>query len=109
MAKQDSGKAYKQNLQDANQFARNLKDEMMNLEGVSESTRKKMAEMAGELKGQVDISDKINTLIQERNSFIEEEVKNGRIVSDKALEYLDTEIELLKKEKEIKKRSIRER
>ena len=101
MAKQDSGKAYKQNLQDANQFARNLKDEMMNLEGVSESTRKKMAEMAGELKGQVDISDKINTLIQERNTFIEEEVKNGRIVSDKALEYLDTEIELLKKEKEI--------
>jgi len=101
MAKKDSGKAYKQNLQDANQFARNLKDEMMNLEGVSESTRKKMAEMAGELKGQVDISDKINTLIQERNAFIEEEVKNGRVVSDKALEYLDTNIEILKNQKEI--------
>ena len=101
MAK-ESGKEIKNNLQEANKFARNLKEEFLALDGISDVTKGKMAKMTDSLRMQADIGDQLNALIQERQSFIEEEVKNGRIISDKALEILDTEIELLEKKKEQK-------
>lgn len=101
MAK-ESGKEIKNNLQEANKFARNLKEEFLALDGISDVTKGKMAKMTDSLRMQADIGDQLNALIQERQAFIEEEVKNGRIISDKALEILDTEIELLQKRKEQK-------
>ena len=101
MAK-DSGKEIKNNLQEANKFARNLKEEFLALDGISDVTKGKMAKMTDSLRMQANIGDQLNALIQERQDFIEEEVKNGRIISDKALEILDTEIELLEKKKEQK-------
>jgi len=98
----ESGKEIKNNLQEANKFARNLKEEFLALDGISDVTKGKMAKMTDSLRMQADIGDQLNALIQERQSFIEEEVKNGRIISDKALEILDTEIELLEKKKEQK-------
>ena len=101
MAK-ESGKEIKNNLQEANKFARNLKEEFLALDGISDVTKGKMAKMTDSLRMQADIGDQLNALIQERQAFIEEEVKNGRIISDKALEILDTEIQLLEKRKEQK-------
>jgi len=98
----ESGKEIKNNLQEANKFARNLKEEFLALDGISDVTKGKMAKMTDSLRMQADIGDQLNALIQERQAFIEEEVKNGRIISDKALEILDTEIELLEKRKEQK-------
>lgn len=95
-----SGKEIKDNLQEANKFARNLKEEFLALDGISDVTKRKMAKMTDSLRMQADIGDQLNALIQERQAFIEEEVKNGRIISDKALEILDTEIKLLEKKKE---------
>jgi hypothetical protein len=98
----ESGKEIKNNLQEANKFARNLKEEFLALDGISDVTKGKMAKMTDSLRMQADIGDQLNALIQERQDFIEEDVKNGRIISDKALEILDTEIELLEKKKEQK-------
>jgi hypothetical protein len=96
----DSGKQYRDNLEQSQKFARNLKEEFLALDGISDSTKKKMGSIADSLKMQSDISGQLTTLIQERNTFIEEALKNNDDISDKALEILDTEIQLLEKKKE---------
>ena len=95
----ESGKQYRDNLLEANEYARNLAQELLQVDGISESTRKKMSKMAEAMKGQADIGDQLNTLIQERQTFIENEVAAGRTISDKALERVDAEIALLQKAK----------
>lgn len=95
----ESGKQYRDNLLEANEYARNLAQELLQVDGISESTRKKMSKMAEAMKGQADIGDQLNTLIQERQTFIDNEVAAGRRISDAALERVDAEIALLQKAK----------
>ena len=94
-----SGKEVEDSIRESRNFARNLKEEFLALDGISNSTKKKMSSIAESLKTQNNISGQLNTLVQERDEFIEKEVKAGRSISKKALEILDTEIELLKKKK----------
>ena len=94
-----SGADYEKELRSANDYARNLAKEFMELDGISESTRKKMAAMSLEMKGQADIGDQLNTLIAQRQKFIEDEIAAGHTISKAALGRLDSEIKLLEKAK----------
>lgn len=98
MAEQ-SGAQYEAELRAANEYARNLSKELLEVEGISDRTRKKMSKMADAMKGQADIGDQLNTLIAERQKFIDEEVSNGRVISKTALARIDNEIRLLEKAK----------
>jgi hypothetical protein len=83
-------------------LSNNLADEFMRMNNISESTKQKMKDIVGSLKGQADISDQITSLVQARDEFIENEVAAGRRISKNAIARLDAEIELLKlKEKQI--------
>jgi len=95
----DDGLKYNKELREANQYARSLSEEFLNLDNVSKRVSGKMAEMATAMKGQADIGDQLNTLIQERNKFIEEEAALGNSVSTNAIKRLDTEIKILEKAK----------
>jgi hypothetical protein len=96
------GKDYIKQLEDARSLSNNLADEFMRMNNISESTKQKMKDIVGSLKGQADISDQITSLVQARDEFIENEVAAGRRISKNAIARLDAEIELLKlKEKQI--------
>ena len=96
------GKDYLKQLEDARSLSNNLADEFMRINNISESTKQKMKDIVGSLKGQADISDQITSLVQARDEFIENEVAAGRKISKNAIARLDAEIELLKlKEKQI--------
>jgi len=96
------GKDYLKQLEDARSLSNNLADEFMRMNNISESTKQKMKDIVGSLKGQADISDQITSLVQARDEFIENEVAAGRKISKNAIARLDAEIELLKlKEKQI--------
>ena len=96
------GKDYLKQLEDARSLSNNLADEFMRINNISESTKQKMKDVVGSLKGQADISDQITSLVQARDEFIENEVAAGRKISKNAIARLDAEIELLKlKEKQI--------
>lgn len=90
---------YNEELRDANSYARNLSQEFLQIDNISARVRDKMAAMANEMKGQADIGDQLNTLIKERNKFIEEEAALGYSVSSNAIKRLDAEINLLEKAK----------
>lgn len=96
------GKDYLKQLEDARSLSNNLADEFMRINNISESTKQKMKDIVGSLKGQADISDQITSLVQARDEFIENEVAAGRKISKNAIARLDAEIELLKlKEKQL--------
>ena len=90
---------YDEELRDANSYAEKISQEFLQINNISTRVRDKMAAMANEMKGQADIADQLKTLIEERNKFIEEEVKLGNSVSSNAIERLDAEISLLEKAK----------
>jgi hypothetical protein len=99
MADKDSGKRYEDDLRESAQFARDLKSELSNIDGISTSTQSKMEAIANSIETQTDYGAQLTDLIKKRNEFIEDEVKNGRIISELALEQLDYTIELVKLKK----------
>ena len=101
-----SGKQLKEELLAAREFASNLADVLQNeVAGAAASTGEKAKEIADSLKGQVDTSDKLSTLVQQRNDYVKEQVKLGRIVNQNLVDALDTEIELLEQLKEHEEKS----
>tara|TARA_R110000803_G_scaffold44631_2_gene94379 strand:- start:220 stop:2718 length:2499 start_codon:yes stop_codon:yes gene_type:complete len=100
MKESDSGKAYKDNLQEANKYARDLKKELSEIDGISGSTKDKLGGIADSLKGQTSVSAQLTALIQQRNSFIEDSVAKNKSISDIALETMDTNIKLLELKEE---------
>ena len=96
MADKDSGKRYEDDLRESAQFARDLKSELLNIDGISTSTQSKMEAIANSIETQTDYGAQLTDLIKKRNEFIEDEVKNGRIINELALEQIDYTIELVK-------------
>ena len=103
MADKDSGKRYEDDFREAAQFARDLKSELSNIDGISTSTQSKMEAIANSIETQTDYGAQLTDLIKERNEFIEDEVNGGRIISENALEQIDYAIELVKLKERQKK------
>jgi len=59
------------------------------------------AKLSNELKGQTDLANQISTLESERNNYISENVKKGRILNKGLLAQLDNEIEILKTKEKV--------
>ena len=103
MADKDSGKRYEDDLRESAQFARDLKSELLNIDGISTSTQSKMEAIANSIETQTDYGAQLTDLIKKRNEFIEDEVKNGRIINESALEQIDYTIKLVKLKERQKK------
>jgi hypothetical protein len=96
-----SGKQLKEDLLAAREFAADLGNVLQNeVAGAAKSTQEKAQEIADSLKGQVDTSAKLGTLVQQRNDYIKEQIALGRIINQNLVDALDTEIKMLEELKE---------
>ena len=99
MAEQ-TGKQYAENMKNARDYANDLGAILQNqVAGAAKSTQQAAADMANSLKGQVSAADKLSTLTQQRNEYIDAQVAAGKFINQGLIKQLDTQIKLLAQQK----------
>jgi len=94
---EDSGKL-EENLRNSRNYAKDLSNILASeVAGNTRTTVDLVAQINEQLKNSSDSSTQLNTLIQNRNSYIEEQVRLGRFINQSLVDQLDSQIALLEK------------
>jgi hypothetical protein len=93
----DSGKL-EDGFRDARNYAKDLSDILANqVAGNAKTTKDLVYQINSELKNTTDNSSQLNTLVQSRNSYLQQQVKLGLFVNKGLVNQLDSQIALLEK------------
>ena len=87
----------------AKDYAKMLGDELTKSKRVGKDTAAFAEKLTKELMGQVDVSDQINTIVQQRQDYVEEMAKQGKNINMTLLKTLDLELQVLKAQQEQEK------
>jgi len=90
-----NSKDLKDELLGARDFARDLANSIKSSYDGSKIAADLAKRIKEEMSGQVDISDRLNTLIEARDGYLKDQLSNGKILNKNLIKELDTQIEIL--------------